>query len=196
MTTTIPAGMQSKFFCEWQSDTAPAIWRESTMIFIPVFVRQETVEEKTTYRFFVVPVAYTGQDLEDYEKCVMQSYASIRKYFYGDAAAQGEMRDDHTWEAHRQAIRTAFPKYEGEQNTAQARFDAIKTAFWGYINEALAEIEKTRADLPAYFDAETMLEFAAANGMSAEGIADYTNKFATVSLDLLHNDRNWKELFA
>lgn len=187
----IPAGIVTRFLTETETADLPGIWREGTTLFIPTLVRQT----ENGYRCFIVPVPYTGQDYSDYDKCVMQSYAAIRKFFYGDAAAQSEMRDDHLWEGHRQAVRTAFPKYEGEPNLAAARFAAIKSAFWGYIDEALAEIEKTRSDLPSYFDAETMLAFAAENGMSAAGIADYTQKFATLSLDLLHNDRNWSELF-
>jgi len=188
----IPAGIVTRFLTETESADLPAIWREGTTLFIPTLVRQT----ENGYRCFIVPVPYTGQDYTDYDKCVMQSYAPIRKFFYGDAAAQSEMRDDHLWEGHRQAVRTAFPKYEGEPNLAAARFQAVYDAFWDEVDAALREINKTRADLPAYFTAETMLEFATENGMSDESLAHYVQVFSTISLDLLHNDRNWSELFA
>ena len=52
-----------------------------------------------------------------------------------------------------------------------------------------------RSELPAYFTAETMLALAVSKGMADDRLAVYSQKFATLSLDLLHNDRNWIELF-
>ena len=40
-----------------------------------------------------------------------------------------------------------------------------------------------------------MLQWAAAQGMDAATIAQYTSHFAMVSLNLLQNNRNWDELF-
>ena len=193
---SIPAGIVTRFLREMETADVPVIWRESTMIFIPVFVRKETTDGVDKYRFFNVPVAYTGQDIDDYEKCVRQSWASIRKFFYGAADIQNEMRDDSTWEAHRQAVRSAFPKYSGEVNTAKVRFLTIKIAFWEIIDDVLASVEKTRADLPAApFNAEQMAAWASENNVPAAVIQEATDKIAVISLDLLHNGRNWKELF-
>lgn len=195
MITSLPAGMQTRFFPESESNSYPAIVREGTTLLVPVFIRAEQREGETIYRYFNVPVRYVGQDYADYDACLLRSYADIRKYFYGDAAVQGEMRDDHTWEAHRQAIRTAFPKHDGDTNPAEARYIAIKEAFWDAIGEALEELGKTRKDLPDFFTAEVMLKFATDNGMTPASIAKYAQTFSTLSLDLLHNDRNWAELF-
>lgn len=189
--TNIPTGFQSKYFQETESDTAPVIERDGATLIIPVCIR----EAGETFRYYRVPVKYSGQDISNYEQTVLKSYSDIRRFFYGDAAVQGEMRDDHTWEAHRQAVRSAFPKHDGDTNPAEVRFAAIKTDFWATIDAACSEVGKTREDLPDYFDAETMLEFAADNGMSASNIAKYAQKFITLSLDLVHNDRNWSELF-
>ena len=196
MTTNLPAAFQARYFKESQSAEQPTIVRdENNVLQIPVFVRAEEIDGETVYKFYNVPVRFTGQDYSNYEKCVLQSYGEIRKFFYGTPDQQSEMRDDATWEGHRQAIRSSFPKHSGDVNPSQQRFDGIKTAFWDTIDEACALINLTRADLPSYFDAETMLEIAVAHGMSAADVAKYTQTFATVSLDLLHNSRNWKELF-
>lgn len=189
--TNIPTGFQSKYFHETESDTAPVIERDGATLIIPVFIR----EAGETFRYYRVPVKYSGQNVSNYEQTVLKSYSDIRRFFYGDAAVQGEMRDDHTWEAHRQAVRSAFPKHDGDTNPAEVRFSAIKTDFWETIDAACSEVGKTREDLPDYFDAETMLKFAADNGMSTSNIAKYAQKFITLSLDLVHNDRNWSELF-
>ena len=196
MTTNLPAAFQARYFTESQSAEQPTIVRdENNVLQIPVFVRAEEIDGETVYKFYNVPVRFTGQDYSNYEKCVLQSYGEIRKFFYGTPDQQSEMRDDATWEGHRQAIRSAFPKHSDDVNPSQQRFDGIKIAFWDAIDEACALINLTRADLPSYFDAETMLEIAVAHGMSAADVAKYTQTFATVSLDLLHNSRNWKELF-
>ena len=195
MTTTIPAGMQTKFFKETQSSAPPDIVREGTTLYIPVFVRQEEADGAPLYRYFRVPVRYVGQDLNDYEKCVLQSYAEIRKFFYGDAAAQGEMRDDHQWEQHRQVIRSSFPKREGDTNPALARFEEIKDTFWETVDMVLESVEKTREDLPSYFNDTVMLEWAAENEVPADVIKSAKEAFMRVSSNLLMNDRNWIELF-
>lgn len=195
MTTNLPNGFQARYFVETESDAEPVIEREGTMLFVPVFIRQEQRDEGNVFRYFRVPVRYTGQPVSDYEQTVLKSYSEIRRFFYGDSAAQAEMRDDNVWEAHRQAIRTAFPKHAGDINTAELRFQSIKTAFWTAVDAACADVKKSRSDLPAYFTAEDMLSFAVENGMTAAKVAEYAQTFMTLSLDLIHNDRNWKELF-
>ena len=178
------------------------IRKEGNTIIIPIFIRETTktdeTGEKTLFRFFEVETEHKGQSLTDYNKCCLQSYAAIRKYLYGDASAQGEMRDDKIWEAHRQAVRSAFPKYLGEFNRQQARFESIKTAFWAVIDGVLASISKTRADLPEQpFNAEQMAAWAAdpENNVPANVVEAASKELSTISLDLLHNGRNWSELF-
>ena len=196
---SIPSGIVTRYLPEMITSSPPVLWRETTMIFIPILVREETTEGgEKQYRFYNVPVAYRGQDLDNYEKCVQQCAGDIRKFLYGSPEAQNEMRDDHIWESHRQAVRSAFPKYEGEQNTSQARFESIKAAFWAVIDGVLESIGKTRADLPAQpFNAEQMAAWAAApeNNIPAAVIQEASEKISVISLDLLHNDRNWSELF-
>lgn len=200
MLKPIPANLQTDFLTETRSDALPTITRDGDTVLYPAFIRAEESTDEggnvhTEYRFFIVPVPYTGQNIDDEEEFALASYAALRKYFYGSQEAQAEMKDDKTWEAHRQAVRSAFPKYAGEINEQQARFDGIKTAFWTIIDAALETIHKTRADLPAYFNAEEMLTFARANGMNEATIQTVTAQIEIVSLDLLHNNRNWSELF-
>ena len=189
--TNIPTGFQTRYFTETESNVAPVIERDGANLIIPVFIR----EDGETFRYYRVPAKYIGQNLADYEQTVIKSYADIRRFFYGSASAQGEMRDDHVWEAHRQAVRSAFPKHADEPNHAEERFNAIKADFWATIDSACTAVGKTREDLPSYFTAEAMLDFAADNGMSASNISKFAQKFITLSLDLVHNDRNWSELF-
>ena len=191
----IPVGFQTRYFRELEGDVPPAIEKRGTTLFIPCFIRQEEREGVPLYKWFTAEVPFRGQDVSDYDRCILQAAREIRAFFYATPAAQGEMRDDSTWEAHRQAVRSSFPKYDGEVNEQQARFEAIKESFWETVEAALAEIHKTRSDLPDFFTAETMLQFAVENEMPSESIARYAQAFSTLSLDLLHNDRNWKELF-
>lgn len=193
--SNVPVGFQTRYFREIEGNTLPEIYVLNGSLYIPVFIRQTTREDATMYLYYVAVVPFKGQDYGDYAKCLKQCYSGIRAFFYASSSAQSEMRDDATWEAHRQSVRTAFPKYDGEINQSAERFTAIKDAFWTCIDDALKSIGKTRSDLPSYFDAETMLVFASENGMDTEEIAEYSQKFATLSLDLLHNGRNWKELF-
>ena len=199
MLKPIPANLKTDFLTETRSDAMPTIKRDGANVIYPAFIRAEQITDesgtRTEYRFFLVTIPYTGQNLNDDAEFEIESYASLRKYFYGPQEAQAEMKDDKVWEPHRQAVRSAFPRYVGEINEQQARFDAIKTTFWQIIEAALATIQKTRADLPAYFNAEEMLEWAQLNGMSAATISDVAAKVEVVSLDLLHNARNWSELF-
>lgn len=198
--TNLPASFRSKYFRETESANIPEIRREGNITIFPAFVRQETRqgedgESYTAYRYFEVPVPFTGQDTTDYESFALSSYAAIRKFFYGTQEQQSEMRDDCEWEAHRQSVRTAFPKTPDAVNEAEVRFQTIKAEFWETVDAAAAAVGKRRTDLPEKFNAEEMLAWAAENGMAAEDIAKYTSAFAIISLNLLQNSRNWDELF-
>lgn len=200
MLKPIPANLKTDFLTETRSDALPTITRDGENVLYPAFIRAEQTTDEggnvhTEYRFFIVPVPYTGQNIDDEETFALESYAALRKHFYGPQEVQAELRDDKTWEPHRQAVRSAFPKTAGEINVQQARFETIKRTFWQIIEAALATIQKTRADLPDYFNAEEMLVWAQQNGMSAATISDVAAKVEVVSLDLLHNARNWSELF-
>lgn len=197
MMNAIPSGFQTRFFRETEGDAIPTILNNGATIEIPCFIREVQREDGTTgYKWIPATIPNNGQNTSDYDTCVLKSWSSLRKFFYGAADIQNEMRDDSTWEAHRQAVRSAFPKYSGEVNTAKVRFLTIKIAFWEIIDDVLASVEKTRADLPAApFNAEQMAAWAAENNVPAAVIQEATDKIAVISLDLLHNGRNWKELF-
>jgi len=189
----LPAGFQSRFFKEVESSVEPELTLNGTTVHFPAFVRAETRDGETVYKYFDVPVQWKGQPLSRFATA---AYADIRKFFYGTMEMQAELRDDNLWEAHRQSVRTAFPKVEGGVNEQELRWEAVKANFWSLVDEACEAVGKTRADLPAYFNDAQMIAFAQENGMSAADIASYSLKFASISLDLLHNGRNWKELFA
>lgn len=197
MLKQLPSGFQARFFRETEGDTLPAIRTNSAMLFVPCFVREVQREDGTIgYKWFDAIIVPTGVDTSDYDTFVQKSWSFLRQYFYGTPEAQNEMRDDSTWEAHRQGIRSAFPKYEGEINTAAARFKDIYDAFWAVADGVLATKHLTRDDLPAQpFNAEQMAAWAVQKEISADVIQEATDKIAVISLDLLHNGRNWKELF-
>lgn len=199
MLKNIPANMKTDFLVETQSDALPTLQRDGANIIYPAFIREETIidegGERKNYRYFIVVIPFTGQPLDDDAAFEIAAYAELRKHFYGPQEFQAELKDDKIWEAHRQAVRSAFPKYVGEINEQQARFDAIKTTFWQIIVAALESIGKTRQDLPGYFNAEEMIAFARANGMDETTIQAVAAQIEIVSLDLLHNNRNWSELF-
>jgi len=188
--TSIPASLQTDFLVESFSNVQPEIRREGNNIVYPAFIRAEN-----EYRYFDVTIPYTGQTLSDYDACALQSYAALRKHFYGDFAVQNEQILKGTFAAHQYAVRVAFPKASGEVIAAVERFTAIKAAFWSQADATCAAVGKTRADLPATFTAETMLSFAKTNGMTDAQISEYAAAFSVVSLNLLHNGRNWDELF-
>lgn len=192
---TIPAGFQTRYFRTTSSSDYPQIVREGNLLTIPCFISEEPREDGgANYTFYAATVPFRGQDYSDYDKCVLKSWSDLRAFFYGPVEAQNEMRDDHKWEAHRQAVRTWFPKYEGEVNLAVARFNQIKASFWAIVDDALAEMGETREALPAYFTAEDMIEFATGK-MTATKITNYKMQFMVVSHNLEMNDRNWLELF-
>ena len=195
----IPKGLQTYFLNETESEEYPVIRKEGANIIIPIFIREETKTdesgERAFFRFFEVETAYTGQDINNYEKCCIQSYAAIRKYLYGSITDESEMRDDKRWEAHRLAVRAAFPKYRGEVIPQIARFEEIKTKFWALVDATLAAMGETRAVLPPYFNSTTMLEFAESKHLSADTIRDLAVQFQGINSDLQSNNRNWGELF-
>ena len=196
----LPEGFQTDFLREEESDVLPVIRREGGNLVFPALVRQETRQtdgvEKTIFRFFDVPVRFIGQDVSDYEKCKIQSYADLRKFFYGPATVQMEQQLKGTFAKHQYAVRLTFPKTTGKVPAAVTRFEEIKTAFWGVVDGVLSKLGKTRNDLPEQpFNAETMLAWAVENGLSAADIADASAAIMRISLDLLHNGRNWNELF-
>ena len=195
----LPAGFQSRFFQETESGEEPQIVLDGMTVLFPACIRRETKpqdegEPVTVYRYFVVPVPFKAQPFGD--KFQYAAYADLRKFFYGSQEMQAELKDDNLWEAHRQAIRTAFPKVPGGVNEQALRWEAVKANFWALVDEACAAVGKTRQDLPDYFNDADMIAFAQENGMSASDIAAYSLKFALVSLDLPANNRNWKELFS
>lgn len=199
---TLPAGFHPEFFRETESFTAPEIRREGMTVYFPAFVRAITNKNDedgitVMYRYFDVPIPFTGQDLTNKDEFAFVNYAAIRKFFYGTQEMQAELRDDFVWEAHRQAVRSAFPKAKGAVNELAQRFKTIKATFWATVDEVCSKVGKTRADLPVSggFNAEQMVAFAIENGMSAADIASYTSKFTIISLNLLQNNRNWDELF-
>jgi hypothetical protein len=192
---TVPVGFQTRYFHTTSASDYPVIVREGNMLIIPCFIEVEAREDGgENYTFYAVPVPFRGQDYSDYDKCVLKSWSDLRAFFYGSQAAQSEMRDDHVWEAHRQAVRSYFPKYAGEVNLAVARFNAIKESFWEIVDAALAEMGESRSALPAYFTAEDMIEFATGK-LTATKITKYQMQFMIVSHNLEMNDRNWLELF-
>lgn len=200
MLTNIPANLKTDFLTESRSDTLPGIRREGAIVVYPAFIREETITDedgstRTGYRYFNVEVPYTGQNLTDEAAFVYASYATIRKHFYGDFSVQNEQMLKGTFAAHQYAVRQAFPKSATEVIEAVERFNAIKIEFWNAVDAACALMECTRADLPEHFTAEQMLAFATTHGMTADKIAEYAQIFSVVSLNLLHNGRNWDELY-
>lgn len=197
--SNIPKGLQTYFLNETESEERPIIRREGANIIIPILIREETKTDesgdRTIFKFFNVETAYTGQDIENYEKCCIQSYAAIRSFLYGSPAVQSEMRDDDIWEAHRLAVRAAFPKYRGEVQPRQDRFMQIVREFWAAVRVAAASVGKTRADLPDYFNDSDMLTWAAANNVPADVIATTEEIMFRVASNLNANHRNWSELF-
>ncbi len=188
----IPENFDVSFLTETESGTEPVIRREDGLIFFPALIRNNG----GLYRYFDVPVKYKGQELADYDKCKLQCYAALRAFFYGPVTVQLEQQLKGTFAAHQYAVKLAFPKAEGDIPAGVTRFNAIKAEFWAAIDEVLTATGKTRADLPEQpFNAEAMLAWAVAQGMTEDAIAGYAQTFSAISLNLLHNGRNWNELF-
>ena len=121
-TTTSPNLCQfPKGFCSCQfqsqikfSADYPVIEREiirggDLILLIPTFI----TSVDGGYCFIPVPIKYVGQDVDNYEKCVLQSYAALRKYFYGSDAFQRDLEYDDLLNQHITVVKTAFPKPNG-----------------------------------------------------------------------------------
>ena len=126
--SSIPNGIQTSHLREVQSDVEPMIRLDGKTLFIPIFVRQgEATDEQgnvhTSYRYFEAPAAYVGQDMADYSKCCLQSYADIRAYLYGDWKTQNEQILKSTFTAHQYAVRDrdADPFFARQSRPVRAR---------------------------------------------------------------------------
>lgn len=200
MLNNIPPGLQTYFLNETESDELPVIRQEGKSLFIPIFIREITRTdesgEKTAYRFFVVETEYKGQDITDYDKCIRQSYAAIREYLYGSPAVQADLNYHHQLTAHVLAVKNAIRK-PGQTAAPEgiARWNQVKESFWGVIASVLESVHKTRADLPDYFNAEQMNAWASENNVPEEVRKIAAEAISVISLDMLHNSRNWAELF-
>lgn len=190
--SNVPANMQTDFLTESYSSTMPEIKRHRGKVFYPAFVRKL---DDGNYAFYPVVVPYTGQDLENEEAFIHASYADLRKHFYGPAEVQLEQQLKLTFFQHQYAVKLAFPKSDDEVIGAVQRFEAIKAQFWQLVDAACVAVDKSRADLPARFNAEEMAAWAVANGMDNDQVQYFSMQFAIVSLNLLQNGRNWHELF-
>ena len=115
---------------------------------------------------------------------------------YGDWTVQNEMMLKSQFTAHQWAVRETFPKATGEVVENINRFDMIVKEFWGTIDQILEQLGKTREDLPSVpVTSEQMIVWALENGMTAEQVQTVIPIFQNISLNLLHNGRNWDELF-
>ena len=197
--TDIPKGLQTDFLEELTADKMPVITRDGKTVYFPAFIRkvevQQDEETKTVYKYFLIELSYTGQDIKNYDSCKIQSYAELRQYFYGPVTVQMEQQLKGTFGAHQYAVRQAFPKVADEVISGVERFKEIKNTFWAMIDEATAKVNKTWQDLPAVFSAEEMKAFAIENGMLVDDIIAYTIQFTLISTNLLQNSRNWDEMF-
>lgn len=196
MLTNIPPGFQIRYFQETEGDNYPQISVNGASVEYPAFVREITREDGTTaYKWIPAILPNNGHDTSDPDRFALLAWSDLRRFFYGPQAAQSEMRDDHKWEQHRQVIRSSFPKHDGDTNPALARWKEIYDTFWETVDMVLESVEKTRADLPSYFNDTVMLEWAAKNEVPKDVIASAKEAFMRVSSNLLMNDRNWIELF-
>ena len=83
--------------------------RDGVVLIIPTFI----TEVDGGYCFIPVATKYVGQDVDNYSKCVAQSYSELRKYFYGSDAFQRDLEYDDLLNQHITAVKTAFPKPNG-----------------------------------------------------------------------------------
>lgn len=192
---------------ESESGTFPVVRIEGRDIVIPVLVRKETRYEYTpdeeesareveVFLYFDIRTKYLGGDPEDYAAICRTHYAGLREALYGSAEYQDALDYDHDLTAHVLAVKDAIRK-PGQTDPPDgiARWESVKADFWRLIDAALYCIGKTRDDLPAYFNAEELLTLARENGMTEAQISSFAGQMQVVSLDMLHNGRNWSELF-
>lgn len=195
---SLPEGLRLSSFTELTDSELPWIWRDGDVLSIPVLVRAfppPNEGEEGLFRYYEVRMPWLGRSFRSYRDWCIGCYSDIRRHFYGTPEFEAGLRDDYRWTAHMLAVKTAFPKYPGETQEGIARYSALKTAFWTSVDAALATVGKTRDDLPPSFTGEWMLTQAKEWGMSDELIAQMTLFMETLSLNLLHNGRNWSELF-
>jgi len=197
--TDIPKGLQTDFLEELTADKMPVITRDGKTVYFPAFIRkvevQQDEETKTVYKYFLVELSYTGQDIKNYDSCKIQSYAELRQYFYGPVTVQMEQQLKGTFGAHQYAVRQAFPKVADEVISGVERLKEIKQQFWALIDEATALAGKTRADLPEVFSSDELKYYATEWELPTEAIINYTIQFTLISTNLLQNCFNWSDLF-
>ena len=199
LNNTIPANMQTDFLRETEADDMPEIRREGDTVIFPAFIREYSrqIEDGTTatgYRYFEVPVPFSGQNLTDYAAFALQSYAAIRKFFFGPPEIQNEQILKGTFTAHQYAVKQAFPKRDGETFENITEYEKIKDDFWTIIDAVAEIIGKTREDFPTGTSAD-LLRFCAENGLTPAQIADFAIKILGITADLTRFGRNWNELF-
>lgn len=199
LNNTIPANMQTDFLRETEADDMPEIRREGDTVIFPAFIREYSrqIEDGTTatgYRYFEVPVPFSGQNLTDYAAFALQSYAAIRKFFFGPPEVQNEQILKGTFTAHQYAVKQAFPKRDGETFENITEYEKIKADFWTIIDAVAEIIGKTREDFPTGTSAD-LLRFCAENGLTPAQIADFAIKILGITADLTRFGRNWNELF-
>lgn len=194
--TAVPAGLQLDRLglCEVRTADAPHIRIEKGQVHYPAFIRET---EEGQYAFYDVVFPKTREcDWENYTATGYAYYRELRKHFYGDALVQAEMTSDQLCQGHIAAVKSAFPKYEGEIPEMITRFETIKSEFWAAVDAVLEELGLTRSDLPPMpFNAETMVEWGMEHGITPDQMTQCSATFSAVSLNLLHNGRNWNELF-
>jgi len=205
--TTIPGGLVPPF-SEDEATELPVVRVEGREIVIPVLCRKETRYEYTedeeesarevdVFRFFEVRTKYLGGDVNDYDAICRTHYAGIREAFYGSPEFQADIDFDHKLTGHILAVKDVFRKPgQTEPPEGIARWEQVKASFWAIIDAVLESVQKTRADLPAYFNAEEMNAWASENSVPESVRKTAAEAISVVSLDMLHNGRNWSELFA
>lgn len=199
--TSLPGGLVPPFAANEATDL-PVVRVEGREIVIPVLCRQETRhnyetdEDYCVYVFFTVRTKYLGGDVNDYDAICRTHYAGIRQAFYGTPKYQADLDYDHRLTAHILAVKDTFRK-PGQEKSPDgiARWAAVKESFWAIVRAACSEMKMDVSELPAYFNAEDMLALALEKGMSQSKIASFASQLQVISLDMLHNGRNWSELF-
>ena len=177
-------------------------------IVIPVLVRKETREifiqdgeeeytgEVDVYRYFEVRTAFDGGDITDYAGICSKYWKQLREAFYGSPEFQADLDYDHRLTGHVLAVKDTFRK-PGQVAPPDgiARWTAVKESFWTIVRAALVLMDMDESELPAYFNAEYMLELAQDKGLTQAQITSFAAQLQVISLDMLHNGRNWSELF-
>lgn len=194
---TVPEGMVLTAFREWEDASLPWIWVDGDTLSIPVLVRSVPVSggEGQLYAFYAVEMPFKGRVFDSYQDACCKCYRELRRYFYGPVDFENGLRDDNLWTRHRLAVKAAFPKFPGEVQQSIVRYNSLKESFWRAVDSALSTIGKTRGDMPRTFTGEYMLAYAQENGMDPTLVSQMTLFVETLSLNLLHNGRNWAELF-